>query len=342
LVGGNLKFPGLSSESIFTSFCVNQDIHRNSSLQFENVMSPSTLPADQAEAILFAQEANHYRHVTVLLFSWEDDEDGAWGEVDRLATAFEHFNFEVETPVIPREYSQREVHRHIERVERRYSCYPQDKLLILYYIGHAGMNEEGNLMLVPKGYVSWSLALQLMLKYDTGANQQRSQSMQQESGPATEPQRDPRMPPMEQVVNIATNEGPEKLPFFRGLGWRPTVNWSTVQSKVVAMPFDVLVLMHTCEAAGAINNTDTSNARGRNEIIAACPPNIYATAPPKVNTYRNRKGMTYTRTLAQILTNKARSNREFSVAELHLDMSKHMLDRMYNEGDLGHLQRLPQ
>jgi hypothetical protein len=181
-------------------------------------MSPSTLPADQAEAILFAQEANNYRHVTVLLFSWEDDEDGAWGEVDRLATAFEHFNFEVETPVISREYSQREVHRHLERVERRYSCYPQDKLLILYYIGHAGMNEEGNLMLVPKGYVSWSLALQLMLKYDTGANQQRSQSMQQESGPATEPQRDPRMPPMEPVVNIATNEGPEKLPFFRDWG----------------------------------------------------------------------------------------------------------------------------
>jgi hypothetical protein len=40
-------------------------------------MSPSTLPADYAEAILLAQEVNNYRHVTVLLFSWENYEDGA-------------------------------------------------------------------------------------------------------------------------------------------------------------------------------------------------------------------------------------------------------------------------
>jgi hypothetical protein len=147
---------------------------------------------------------------------------------------------------------------------------------------------------------------------------------------------------MEPVVNIASKEGPGDLPFLKGLGWRLTVNWSTVQSKVVAMSFDVLVLTHTCEAGGAIYHTDTPNARGRNEIIAACPPNIYATAPAKANTYRNRNGMTYTRTLAQILTNKAPSNREFRAAELHLDMSKHMLDRMYSEGGLGYLQRLPQ
>jgi hypothetical protein len=122
-------------------------------------MSPSALPADQSEETLVAQAANNYRHVVVLLFSWIEDEDGTWGEVERLAAAFRLFNFTVETPVIPREFSQREVHRHLDRIEWTYSCLPQDTLLILYYIGHAGMSEEGNLLLTPKGYVSWSLAL---------------------------------------------------------------------------------------------------------------------------------------------------------------------------------------
>jgi hypothetical protein len=181
-----------------------------------------------------------------------------------------------------------------------------------------------------------------MLKYDTGANQQRSQSMQQESGSVTEPQRDPRTPPMQQVAKVTINESPKPLPFIRGMEWRPLVNWSTVQSKVVAMPFDVLVLIDACEAAGALHHTDTSNACARNEIIAACPPNIGASTPPRVNTYRDKNPITYTRTLARMLTDNAQSNREVTVAKIHVDVANDMLDRMYNEGNVALLQRIPQ
>lgn len=88
-------------------------------------------------------------------------------------------------------------------------------------------------------------------------------------------------------------------------------------------------------------HTDTSNARARNEIIAACPPNIGASAPPRVNTYRDKSRITYTRTLARMLTDNAQSNREVTVVKLHVHLANDMLDRIYSEGNVAILQRLP-
>jgi len=111
-------------------------------------MSQSNEDAAQTEAALLAQEANNHRNVVVLLFSWKEDEDGAWAEVQRLEAAFRLFNFTVKTPLIPKRYPQRTVYQYLERIEQTYSS--QDTLLIVYYLGHAVMNREGDLMLAPK------------------------------------------------------------------------------------------------------------------------------------------------------------------------------------------------
>jgi uncharacterized membrane protein YciS (DUF1049 family) len=104
LAGNHLKLAGLLSEFIAASFCVGQEIHCNFSFQFQNIMSQSNEDAAQTEAALLAQGTNNHRNVVVLLFSWKEDEDGAWGEVEKLEAAFKLFNFTVKTPLIPKRY----------------------------------------------------------------------------------------------------------------------------------------------------------------------------------------------------------------------------------------------
>jgi hypothetical protein len=165
--------------------------------------------------------------------------------------------------------------------------------------------------------------------------------MQQRGGPGIELQSRSATMPMQPEVDFGHNLWPSLSE--RELQWSPLVNWSVVQSKVVAMASDVLILIDACEAASAILHTDASSPGARNEIVAACPPNINTIRPPRgENTYRNRSGLTYTRVLAQMLTNKARSNREFTVAKLHFDVSNYLLNERYHEGQVGFLQIIPQ
>jgi hypothetical protein len=156
--------------------------------------------------------------------------------------------------------------------------------------------------------------------------------MQQGPGPVMQAHRGSVMMPLQPEVDFSEKES----------HWSPLVNWSAVQSNVVAMAFDVLILIDGYEAAGAILHTDTSHPRARNEIIAACPPNISKNRPPRVNIYRNRNSLTYTRALAQMLINRARSNREFTVARLRFDVTNYLLNERYQEGHIGRLHIIPQ
>ncbi len=85
-----------------------------------------------------------YKNVHVLLMGWEDDADGAFGELQVLRDVFkESLNFEVEDIfAIPSAYSEQVVLDHLRGLKSECSPRMKDALLIVGYVGHGRMIQD--------------------------------------------------------------------------------------------------------------------------------------------------------------------------------------------------------
>ncbi|KAE8449443.1 hypothetical protein EG329_008051 [Mollisiaceae sp. DMI_Dod_QoI] len=96
------------------------------------------------QAIWSRRHQSRYSGVYVLMISWEDDDLGVWREIAALRNVFEErYNFDVEEYRIPSiDQPDRALKRRV--IEFLDSSDEQDKLLIVYYAGHARRAPEEN------------------------------------------------------------------------------------------------------------------------------------------------------------------------------------------------------
>ena len=90
-----------------------------------------------------------YENVHVLLFCWEEDDSGCWGEMYTLAGLFGRgFGYNVHVFRIPNNNPYRWVERRI-RDFKNYTLSPND-LFIVYYTGHGSFDDPVRLRACPR------------------------------------------------------------------------------------------------------------------------------------------------------------------------------------------------
>ncbi|KAH7417695.1 hypothetical protein BKA64DRAFT_740159 [Cadophora sp. MPI-SDFR-AT-0126] len=123
-------------------------------------------------------------------------------------------------------------------------------------------------------------------------------------------------------------------------GWlpNPSFEWNKVQEELQKMENDILIIIDACNAAGTIVTADQSISKGRNEVIAACPYN--ETTPLGFWTPKSISGSRssayqpcFTSALIDVLTQKSLldGTPAFSAVNLHLEITKMIIDRCYTE-----------
>ena len=128
------------------------------------------------------------------------------------------------------------------------------------------------------------------------------------------------------------------LIYFRGGSdtgrpWNPRspfVNWSAIQTVLERLEIDVLILLDTCAARGAVIRSSAARAKGRTEIIAACGYDDSAYGVPPA-AYGFQHFITFSKTLTDVL--KASSSVSLTAVSLHYKLVKRIMDHNYRFGN---------